>query len=269
MISDWFTKFTFIHPLRSALTSPIIKFLEQNVFLVHGVPQYVSCDNSVQFTSQAFKSFLYRYKISKISYNAKYHPQPNFVERTNRIVGTAIGSYIAQDHRKWDENIHQIAHAICAARHEVTGYSPNFLAFGRFIPSSEDFYRNPSLGSDELLEVDNYARTLSKVPSLYKDVQKRIQRAYARNASHYNLRKRDVTYGKGDLLWKRNYVLSNAANYYSEKLAPKFIPCEVHRVFPRLVYNVHDLEYKDLGNWHVKDIKPDPGSQEDSPNATD
>ena len=41
------------------------------------------------------------------------------------------------------------------------------------------------------------------------------------------------------------------------KLAPKFIPGVVHRKLGNLVYNIVDQNGKDLGNFHVKDLKPD------------
>ena len=53
-------------------------------------------------------------------------------------------------------------------------------------------------------------------------VQKRLSVAYERNRKQYNLRRRYVNYNVGDLLWKRQFVLSDAANYFASKLSGKF-----------------------------------------------
>lgn len=68
--------------------------MENDVFLVYGVPQIIICDNGTQFVGKVFKNLVEKYNVQKIWLNAKYHPQCNFVERSNKTVGTAIRSYI-------------------------------------------------------------------------------------------------------------------------------------------------------------------------------
>nr|CAI5851281.1 unnamed protein product [Callosobruchus analis] len=65
VVIDWFTKFTLVHPLRKATVQHINKFLENNVFLMFGVPQIIVCDNGPQFRSKDFKSLMEEYKVQK------------------------------------------------------------------------------------------------------------------------------------------------------------------------------------------------------------
>ncbi|KAJ8962417.1 hypothetical protein NQ317_009037 [Molorchus minor] len=88
-------------------------------------------------------------------------------------------------------------------------------------------------------------------------VQERLRKTYGEVAQRYNrLRRRPVTLSIGQVVWKRNYTLSDAAEYYASKLAPKFIKC---RVLKRLSTNVYELADfgtgRSLGTWHIKDIK--------------
>lgn len=129
VVVDWFTKFCLVHPMPKANTKSIIKFLENQVFLIYGVPQIFVCDNGTQFQSTEFKNFMEEYKIQKKWYNAGYHPQINATERQNRVIVTAIRSYIKENHKNWDGSIHKVAQAIRLAKHDVTGYSPAFLMF--------------------------------------------------------------------------------------------------------------------------------------------
>lgn len=260
VITDWLTKYVLMHPLRNATASSIVKYLENEVFLVYGVPQIVMADNGAQFTSREFKGLLDRYKVPKLWYNAKFHPQVNFVERTNKVIGSAIRSYVHENHRTWDKEINKIAQAIRTARSEVTGYSPSFLTFGRYVPISGEFYGKVDENFDYF--TDNRVgrgEDLEKLPELFKVVRQKMNHAFKRNEKRYNLRKRPLKFKVGDRVWKRNYVLSSAVNYFSSKLAPKYIPCIVTGVVSPLVYVLEDMDGHDLGRWHIKDLKPDYG----------
>jgi hypothetical protein len=137
-ISDWFTKYVVLLPLKKASTSQMVRFLENQVLLVF-VSQFILCDNGTQFAGRALRDLAAKYRVQSIWFNARYHPQVNFVERTHRSVGTAIKSYV-QSHDTWDGEIQKIQQAINTARHEITGYTPAFLNFGRHVPLSGNYY---------------------------------------------------------------------------------------------------------------------------------
>lgn len=258
-IVDWFTKYTFIFPLKKANSKIICKLIENNVFLTHGVPQIIVVDNGSQFVSQEFKSLLNKYKIDQTWYNARYHPQVNNVERANRVIGTAIRSYIKTSHREWDNHISEITSAINQSIHEVTGFSPNFLNFGRHIPISGDFYpkiKNRNLSPFEFSSRDVIVNELNKLPELYIEVAKKINDSYVRNKNYYDLRKRDIEFCTGDIVYKRNFVLSDAGKYFSAKLAPRYTKCRVKRKISKLIYELIDENGKSLGRFHIKDLKP-------------
>jgi hypothetical protein len=260
VVVDWFTKYVLVKPLAKATSKSIINFIENEVFLKYGVPQIIICDNGSQYISKDFKKFAENYKVQSIQYNARYHPQHNHCERINRILITAISSYIHEHHRAWDENIAKIVHAINTAKHEVTNYSPAFLTFARHLPLSGDYYGPVSKNIENLptiIDKSKHVQDLQELPPLFDNVRQKLYAAYRKNASQYNLRKRDIRFSKGDRVWKKNFVLSNALNYFSAKLAPKYVPCIVHKVISPLVYELYDLDGQNVGKFHVKDLKPD------------
>jgi hypothetical protein len=242
----------------NATSKSIIKFLENQVFLTFGVPQMFACDNGPQFISKEFKNLLQSYNIQKVFYNLRYHPQSNHTERVNRDIVRCLRSYIKSNHKDWDLCIHKVAQAIRTAKHEVTGFSPAFLTFGRNIPVSGAYYgkisdnnNNFPTITDKLLHIND----LQEVPKLFTEVRQKILNYHNKNTKHYNLRKRDICYHVGDKLWKKNYTLSSAPNDYSAKLAPKYIPCIVNKVLSKVSYNLKDLDGNNLGNWHISDLK--------------
>lgn len=135
VICDYFTKFPLFFPLRKATAKSIVKIVEENVFLFFGAPQYILCDNGVQFRGPEFRDLANRYG-SVIIFNPVYHPQANPAERTNRILKTMLISYVKEDYRKWDLHLSQFDCAIRTTRHEVTGFTPFFLNFGRKFKAS-------------------------------------------------------------------------------------------------------------------------------------
>lgn len=266
VVADWLTKFTLLHPLREANASSIVKFMENDVFLTFGVPSIIICDNGTQFAGKVFKNLALKYKVQKIWYNARYHPQVCPVERINRIITTAIRSYIQDNHKDWDKEIKKITFAINTSVHEVTGFSPSFLNFGRVLPSSGDYYGK--IQSTEGLQLNpihrqNLVTDLEHLKDIFADVKNRLKSSYERNAKVYNLRRRNITFSPGDYVYKRNKVLSDAANHFAAKLAKKYIKCKVVRKLGQVTYELKHLDNSDAGKWHVKDLKPYYGSNSD------
>lgn len=258
VVVDWFTKFVLVHPMANATAKGITKFLENQVFLIYGVPQIFASDNGPQFISKDFKKLLSDYNVQKIFYNLRYHPQANHTERVNRDIVRCIRSYIHENHKEWDLSIYKVAQAIRTSNHDVTKYSPSFLTFGRNVPISGLYYGKISENNNNvpiIADKNQHINDLQEVPKLFTEIRKRISDYHNKNAKYYNLRKREVQYHIGDKLWKKNYILSNAANEFTAKFAPKYIPCVVNKVLSKVSYNLKDMDGNDLGNWHVSDLK--------------
>ncbi|KAJ8978886.1 hypothetical protein NQ317_008501 [Molorchus minor] len=183
VISDYFSKYVQIFPLRSANAKSLTKLVEENVFLTYGVPERLICDNGVQMRSKEFRSLCQKYN-TKIDFTANYYPRADPCERVNGIIKTMISSYVKDDHRKgkWDENLSAIACAIRTAKSETTGYSPFYINFGREYVETGDWYkyRINSQNPVEVPENDvnkrnkgfrNYSKMLKTIwPKLRKEI---------------------------------------------------------------------------------------------------
>lgn len=259
VVVDNFTKFVLMYPLTQATGTKIVRLLEDHVFTVFGVPQYLIADNGPQYVGKEVQKFLEKYncKLLKTPY---YHAQANPTERANRVIKTMISSYIQGNHRKWDENLPQLGFALRTAVHETTEYTPAYLMFGRELYISgkqyREMYNKKVFNPLAPLNYELLSEHLRSLPGIFHDVQTKLDKAYAKAANRYNLRRREFQLEPGQTVWKKNYVFSDAANYFSAKLAPKCTKC---RVLSKLSDNVYKLQSFEndtyLGNWHVKDIK--------------
>lgn len=229
-----------------------------------GVPEYLTCDNAPNLSGHVLRDLCDKYQV-KIWFTPVYSPQCNFVERSNKTVGTAIRCYIDK-HTDWDVNLSQIRQAINTSKHEATKFTPCYLNYGRHTPLSGRYYRHCLDKDDDDIEIvpgnaDTYASELQNLKDIFVEVRKNLHDAYKRYTHSYNLRKRDASFEVGQKVWRRNKVLSSSVNKFAAKLAPKYILCTVKKKLSRLVYRLADSSGTDIGNWHIKDLKPFTGDE--------
>jgi hypothetical protein len=79
-------------------------------------------------------------------------------------------------------------------------------------------------------------------------VQRRLKKAYDQNAKQYNKSKTKLSFQVGEIVWKKNYVLSDASKFFAAKLAPRFIKCEWVEKKSDLVYVLESMDGHQLCN---------------------
>lgn len=252
-VYDLFSKFVLFFPLRKATANGVVRWLEDHVILVFGAPSKLIADNGPQFRSKLFKDLAERYGIL-IRYTANYHPQANPVERTHRVLKSMLSSYVEDKHKTWDQFLAKAGYAMRSSTHEVTQYTPNFVMFGRELRVVASADRQV----DGLDSFDAVARA-DVLQQIFGDIQRRLKKAYESSRHRYNLRRRDDAYRLHQQVWRKNYVLSNAANQFTAKLAPKFVgPFQISKVVSPWTYELSDSAGCRQGVWHAKDLKSHP-----------
>lgn len=258
VVSDYFSKYVLLQPIRLATGMAIARFIEKHVFLVHGVCKTIFMDNGPQFVSSQFRQLLTKYNVPNVYYNPRYHPQTNQAERAIRNVVHAIACYVKSEHKKWDEHLVELQCALNTSVNETTKFTPYFLVHGReFILDGSHYNASEPPCSRDQISIDEpqaFGRKLHELESIFQKVRKHLIVAHQRNEKYYNLRKRHTELKVGQIVYKRTFFLSNKAKNFTSKLAPKFKKCVVTAKLSPLVYSLADLDGKSLGNYHIKDI---------------
>ncbi|XP_077271957.1 uncharacterized protein LOC143902702 [Temnothorax americanus] len=151
-----------------------------------------------------------------------------------------IVAFIEKDHRKWDKHLLRLRFAYNTACHSSLGTSPTFLNFGReLLPP--DTLRDSRENVTETEEGDPvvWSRRMAEMSAVREWVTENLERANQQQAARYNLRRRSRRFCVGELVLRRQHVLSSAAQNIAAKLAPKFQgPFRIGRVISPVVYEL-------------------------------
>ncbi|KAI8424741.1 hypothetical protein MSG28_006692 [Choristoneura fumiferana] len=216
--------------------------MEDDVFLVHGIPQTVVLDNGTQFNSHEMINVFKKYKIPNVHFTPKYTPQINTVERYNKSIVTAISTFVNDDQRAWDVNLSKIRFAMNNSVNEVTGYTPAFLVHGReLVTCGSHYIDNDTLDEIVFAPRDSYAENLGYLSGIFDNVQAALWQSHKKNSQRYNSRRKEIDFNVGDIIWKRCYLQSNKDAFFTKKLAPKYQKCRIKVKRSPLVYIVEDM----------------------------
>jgi len=257
VIQDLFTKWVECRALRSATAVKIRETLDDLVISRWGTPKFILTDNGTEFVNRIIKSFAEENQITHTTV-PPYHPQANPVERVNRILKTMIISFIEKDHREWDKYLSEFRFAYNTAFHSSLGTSPAFLNLGRELkPVQLLRLPNQEVTEIEARDTAEWSERMKKLQVLREWVIENLDKAYQSQASRYNLRRRNRTFRVGELVLRRQHILSSAAQNVAAKLAHKFQgPFKVGRKISPVIYELTRLDGSAAGKIHVQDLKP-------------
>ncbi|XP_014299485.1 uncharacterized protein LOC106694033 [Microplitis demolitor] len=169
-----------------------------------------------------------------------------------------IMSYLGDDHRDWDLNIHAFQFAYNTAVHESLGVSPAYLNLGR----DPCPIRNHRTTDDNNIVVDDHAdrsgwiQRMDRMVELRDIVNQRIRRSSERYAAYYNDKRRNILFEVGDQVYKPTHVLSKKSEQVVGKLAPRYAgPFVISKVVTPVIVEMETPEGKYIGRSHVKFLK--------------
>lgn len=131
-----------------------------------------------------------------------YHPQSDGqVERFNRTLAAMLSAVVEPDQRDWDLHLPYVTAAYRATRHPATGFSPNFLVFGREVTLPVDVMYGPPPGETSQ-EVGPYAADVrTKLQGAFQAAFARLNRVADRQKQRYDQQVHVSTFKEGDAAW--------------------------------------------------------------------
>ena len=261
VIVDYCSKWVELFPMREAKSPKIASLLIEEIFTRWGTPKYLVSDRGAQFTSHLLTQICQQWGVVQ-KLTTAYHPQTNLTERINRTLKTMMASFVKDQHNTWDMWLSEFRFAINSAWQESTGFTPAEIALGRKLkgPLERVLCRAPD--PDE----SAYA-LLERQKMLIETVRHNVSKAQEKQGRYYNVRRQQVTYEPGDLVWIRDHPLSKAEVGFMAKLAPKWKgPAKIQKRLGPVNYSVSLLDQAGHSDvYHAENLKAYFGPKEPLP----
>jgi hypothetical protein len=131
VLTDHFSRFTFLYPTRSTDASQVARSLLQ-VYGFVGTPTFLSSDNGTAFTANVIKEFSLLLGINQKFTTEYVHEQNGMIERRNKEVLRHLRALVLdrQILPTWSLFLPLVQNILNNTKHSDTGFSPNELIFG-------------------------------------------------------------------------------------------------------------------------------------------
>ena len=208
---DTFSKYAEAYPVRNHTAETVAKVLTDNFFTRYGMPKRILTDQGSEFESRLFKELCRHMGIEKVR-TTPYKPSTNgCVERFHRTLNSMLGKVIQQSQRDWDEKVPTVMAAYRAARHESTGYSPNFVVFGRENRAPIDIVLGKVTEESQHYDsIDDYVNQLQEtMRDSYALARDHLNESAGRRKDDYDIKVKSAEFTEGQKVWyfyPRRYV---------------------------------------------------------------
>ncbi|UYV80704.1 hypothetical protein LAZ67_19001449, partial [Cordylochernes scorpioides] len=228
VITDGFTKFTWIYPTKTTRTSEVIQKLEsqQQIF---GNPRRIITDQGTAFTSNDFKEYCKEESIEHCCITTGVPRGNGQVERINRTIVSVLTKLSIDNPQEWHKHVRKLQKALNSTHQRSIRMSPFELLVGVKMRKEEDLRLLEMIEEDLALTFDEERDQKRKA------AKQEILKIQEENRNTFNKkRKKAFVYKEGDLV-----VIQKTQFATKSKLYPKYIgPYKVIKIKPNDRYNV-------------------------------
>ena len=173
------------------------------VFSRYGVPIRLLSDQGPEFESALMAELCRTHGIEKLR-TTSYKPSTNgAIERFHRTLNSMLAKVISETQRDWDQHVAPVMAAYRSTIHQSTGYTPNFLVYGRenrapidLVLAVEDEPEEVGTSSDVFVQ-----ELLQRQRRAYALVREHLGQAAERRKKEYDLHVRIADFKQGDWVY--------------------------------------------------------------------
>jgi transposase InsO family protein len=202
-IVDSFTKYAEAIPLRNIETITIAEALISCWITHHGVPLSILTDRGSQFESALFQDLCLMLGVRKLRTTAYKSSTNGAVERFHKTLNSMLAKVVDDDQRDWDRHIPAVMAAYRSSKHDSTGFSPNFLVFGRELCMPIDVVMGaPPEHSENSETIDQWVNNkVSYIRRAYEQARHQLGVVAERNKELFDRRVKQKSFKVGDWVW--------------------------------------------------------------------
>lgn len=198
VIQDYFTKWTEAFPIPDERATAVAEVVALEWMCRYGIPQVLHSDQGRNFESEVFREMCCLFGIEK-THTAPFRPQSDGqVERFNATLRKILATTAERCHWNWDFMIPYAVMAYRATKHSATGFTPNFMMFGREVSEPVDLVAGLPPDPDNQSSAPEYIQQMRERLELAHLIPRealgvsvtRAKRQYDKNCycTHYKIR---------------------------------------------------------------------------------
>jgi len=233
----------------------VARNLVDHVFCRLGTPVALLTDNAGEVDGHLMQEICQLLDIDK-QRTSFYRPETNsFAEQFHATLNSTMGRMVSKHQKEWDLLLPHLMAAYRASEHQSTGYSPNYLMFGREVRAPVDIVFG--IPEEPSASYDDYTSTLeSRMREAYSLVRKHLGVAAERMKRQYDLRVRPHKFQRGQWVL---YFNPRKFQRKQQKWQRKFSPYLVIKVLPPVNYLIQKSKWSrpvvahmdKLKEWHT------------------
>ena len=221
-ITDMFTSYLVCIPVKSMTTEETIKQIIEHWILKFGIPLAIHHDLAKNFTSKFFQTVLRLFEIEDKPGTSFHSQTQGKVESQNRRLNICFRACLTEkEYKNYDLYVKYIVFALNCMRSSRTGYSANFLVFGRELTMARDLFVSNDSRMENLQSSDKTIPLQTHAYEFYKQVRditrkalEHTKRAVQYQCNQYNKHLNEIEFKKGQYC----FLLSNTPKHkYSQK----------------------------------------------------
>ena len=225
VVVDKLTRYTVCVPLGAeseASAQEVFRALDRHWLTTFGVPRAIISDRDSRFTSRFWEDLMEQMRV-ELKRSTAWHPQTDgSTERANRVLIEALRAYVDEQGNDWAMLLPQMQRATNSSVCASTGYSPDYMMFGREMRSGLD----ADLEQDGVPVRDQYpgARQIhERRAAAEESARTQIEKAQARQRATAAQGRRAPEIQVGGRVWLSNKNLRDASRPAgARKLGPLY-----------------------------------------------
>jgi hypothetical protein len=194
------------YPIGDQTSNTIAGKLVKDFISRFGTPLEIHTDQGRNFDCQLIQDVCKLLHVKKTRSTA-YHPQSNgVIERFNQTLAQMIRTH-AMENQDWDEDLAFLMAAYRSTKHPATGYSPNFMMFGREVYSPLELQFPLPRTDVQQSDQHEYALALQeKLEHSYQRAREKLKETAERQKRDYDARATENAYPVGSLVYKHSNI---------------------------------------------------------------
>lgn len=239
MVIDQFTKWLECYPIPNQTAETVASVLIDGFISRFGCPVELHTDQGKNMDGVLIRQLCSILQIKKTR-TTPYHPSSNGqVERYNSLLLQIIRCFLKRQQNKWDKHLQLLVGAIRATPNRQTGFSANFLMFGREVLQPIDLSFGLMTVNQQEKGTLEYIQDLIISLNLVHDIARdNLKASQLRQKKDYDLRTTTRSYHIGDAVYKIDTATKIGQ---SRKLKPPWKgPYLVTRVINPVLFEIVD-----------------------------